>query len=211
MFGAVCSGRPIQLAQQVEQTKFVVTIDNALNINHVAIFLLPQTEFTDPNFTALVYFQLPNLPEFKLLGGLNPVKPSAIFKLNNTTGKLTSYLADDDAMNDMDAAAGGANVTINIGISIEPTPQAEALLAQEKQKNQSALVPSRPPQQQQPPAPQNTQDIAALANKIVGHAYNYLSGFIDASGNVPMKVFDAWWAKFKTKLSNNPHFLEELD
>ncbi|PYD07489.1 hypothetical protein DND62_30550, partial [Pseudomonas syringae pv. pisi] len=55
MFGAVCSGRPIQLAQQVEPTKYVLTIDNAASINHVAIFLLPQTEFTDPNFTALVY------------------------------------------------------------------------------------------------------------------------------------------------------------
>lgn len=198
----------MQLALQVEQTKFVITIDNAANINHVAIFLLPQTEFTDPNFTALVYFQLPNLAEFKLLGGLNPLKPLAIFKLNNTVGKLTSYLADDDAMNDADASLAGASATINIGISIEPTPQAEVLLAQEKEKNHSALVPVR---LQPKPAPQNTNDIAALANKIVGHAYNYLSGFIDASGNVPMKVFDTWWAKFKAKLANNPNFLAELD
>lgn len=206
MFGAVCSGRPIQLAQQVEPTKYVLTIDNAASINHVAVFLLPQTDFTDPNFTALVYFQLLNSAEFRLLGGLNPVKPSAIFKLNNTSGLLTSYLADDDAMND-DATA-SANATINIGISIEPTPQAEQLLLAEKQKNSSAVVPRNNVPKTAPKAP---LDIANLANRIVKHAYNYLSGFVDPAGKVPMKAFDTWWEKFRTKLQTNPNFLEELD
>lgn len=207
MFGAVCSGRPVQLALQVEPTKYVLTIENAATINHVAVFLLPQTEFTDPNFTALVYFQLPNSADFRLLGGLNPVKPSAIFKLNNTTGLSTSYLADDDAMNDADAAV-SANSTINIGISIEPTPQAEQLLLAEKQKNSSALVSRSNTPKVAPKAP---LDIANLANRIVKHAYNYLSGFVDPAGKVPMKAFDAWWDKFKTRLQTNPNFLEELD
>lgn len=203
MFGAVCSGRPIQLAQQVEPTKYVLTVENAAAINHVAVFLLPQTEFTDPNFTALVYFQLPKSSDFKLLGGLNPVKPSAIFKLNNTSGLLTSYLADDDAMNDDVAVT--ADATINIGISIEPTPQAEQLLLAEKEKSALALVPSKKA------APKAPLDIANLANRIVKHAYNYLSGFVDPAGKVPMKAFDAWWDKFKTRLQTNPNFLEELD
>lgn len=194
----------MQIAQQVELTKFVISVPNASNINHIAIFLLPQTEFTDPNYTALVYFQLPDSTDFKLLGGLNPVKPSAIYKLNNTTSKLNSYLADDDLMND-DAATD--SVTLNIGISIEPTPQAEALLLQEKQR----VVPKQLTARPLAPAPQAPLDIANLANKIVRHAYNFLGGFVDSSGKVPMKAFDNWWDKFKVKLNNNPNFLNEID
>lgn len=208
MFGAVCSGRPIQLAQQVEPTKFVIAIPNASKVNHMAIFLLPQTEFTDVNYTALVYFQLPNSSEFKLLGGLNPLKPSAIFKLN-TAGPALSSMDEDDVMNDGDASD---TEVLNVGISIEPTPQAEALLEQEKSRQRSIMPAAKPvssiPSVAAPLAP---QDIAALANKIVAHAYNYLGGFVDSAGKVPMKQFDNWWLKFKTKLSNNPNFLNELD
>lgn len=210
MFGAVCSGRPIELAQQVEPTKFVFSITNATNISHIAVFLLPQTEFTDPNFTALVYFQLPGLPEFRLLGGLNPNKPSSIFRLNNAGAGLKSSahaLDEDDIMNDAEVAVDGAEAILNIGISIEPTPQAELLLLQEKNKQKSITLPNLQP----PTAPKAPLDIAALANQIVKHAYNYLGGFIDASGKVPMKVFDTWWDKFRMKLANNPNFLNELD
>ncbi|CAH2354678.1 protein Opi10p [[Candida] railenensis] len=219
MFGVICSGRPIQLANQVETTKYVINITNASNISHIALFLLPQTEFTDPNFTGLVYIQLPNSPDFKLLGGINPNKPSAIYKLNNNNASAKTGDQIDDVEMNIDNAningAGGAdlNSVINIGISIEPTPQAELLIQQEKAKqqqlsagNSSALVPT--------PKPSSTKfqpsDVAVLANRIVTHAYNYLGSFIDSQGKVPMKAFDTWWDKFKTKLQNNPGFLDEL-
>ena len=47
MFGAVCSGRPIQLATQVEQTKYVIAVPDAGHVSHIALFILPQTQFTD--------------------------------------------------------------------------------------------------------------------------------------------------------------------
>lgn len=204
MFGAVCSGRPIQLANQVETTKYVIAIPNSSNVNYVTVFLLPQTEFTDSNFTALVYFQLPNSTKFKLLGGLNPLKPSAIYKINNNdNSKQNATQLDDIDMNDSANAAS----TINIGISIEPTPQAEALLAEAK-SNVSALTPV--PLKPTSGNTKNPQDTAFLANQIVTHAYNYLSGFVDATGKVPMKAFDTWWEKFKNRLVSNPNFLDEL-
>lgn len=207
MFGAICSGRPIQLAAQVEPTKYVISVPNASNVSHIAIFLLPQTDFTDPNYTALLYFQLPESQEFKLLGGLNPNKPSGIFKLNNSkpANNPSGDVMEDDLIDTNDS------YTINIGLSIEPTDQAELQLAQEKEKQsgQSNSLVRRPP----PPSiiPRNPNDIAALANKIVGHAYNFLGSFIDPQGQVPMKAFDNWWDKFRTKLANNPEFLNELD
>ncbi|WPK26152.1 hypothetical protein PUMCH_003500 [Australozyma saopauloensis] len=207
MFGAVCSGRPIQLAQQVEPTKFVIAIPNAAKVNHMAIFLLPQTDFTDPNFTALVYFQLPNLAEFKLLGGLSPLKPSAIFKLNTGAPPISNHMDEDDLMNDGEI---GEGLVLNVGISIEPTAQAQALLEQEKLK-QRTIMPTPASASPAVPAPLAPLDIAALANKIVMHAYNYLGSFVDAQGKVPMKQFDTWWLKFKAKLANNPNFLNELD
>ena len=98
--------------------------------------------------------------------------------------------------------------TINIGISIEPTPQAEQLIQQSKISNSTSLVPANKTTGASSAAtttslPNNT---ATMANKIVGHAYNYLASFIDTSGKVPIKAFDNWWDKFKTKLQNNPNF-----
>lgn len=55
--------------------------------------------------------------------------------------------------------------------------------------------------------PRLTQD---LAGKIVQHAYNYLSGFLDGDGNVSIKRFDTWWDKFKKRLANDATFLDEV-
>lgn len=212
MFGAVCSGRPIQLASQVAENKYVISVPNASNVSHIAIFLLPQTEFNDPGYTALVFFQLPNSQEFKLLGGLNPVKPSGIFKLNNLkpqTNSTTPNNGNDGDMMDEGFIDSNDNFTINIGLSIEPTAEAEIQLNQEKLKSQgnsTALV-STP----KPYLSNNPNTLANMANKIVSHAYNYLSSFVDDQGKVPIKAFDNWWDKFKSKLSNNPNFLSELD
>lgn len=209
MFGAVCSGRPIQLASQVADNKYVISVPNASNISHIAIFLLPQTQFNDINYTALIFFQLPNSSEFKLLGGLNPNKPSGIFKLNNLKPKTDPTELADSMMDDL-VIDTNDSFTINIGLSIEPTADAEIQLAQEKAKQQgesSALVPQAP----KPYLSNNPNAMADMANKIVSHAYNYLTSFIDQQGKVPIKAFDNWWDKFKSKLTNNPNFLNELD
>ncbi|KAI5957167.1 hypothetical protein KGF54_000095 [Candida jiufengensis] len=210
IFGAICSGRPMILAEQVDQTKFVINIHNASNISYITIFILPNSQFVDINFTALIYFQLPQQqqqqqPEFKLLGGINPAKPSAIYKVNNLTNTTSTQNSDniDLDMNDHGPIDLNDSVSINIGISIEPTPQAEQLIAQSKTPSTS-LVPTKQPQ------PKSPNDTAVLANKIVGNAYNYLASFIDNQGKVPIKAFDNWWDKFKTKLQNNPNFLNEI-
>ncbi|RCK63663.1 Protein OPI10 [Candida viswanathii] len=215
VFGAVCLGRPMVLAQQVDQTKYVVSVPNASNVSYITIFILPNSPFVDNNYTALVYFQLPSTngaaSEYKLLGGINPSKPSAIYKLNNNATHSATRSPDDI---DMDSGPVDTNdsTTINIGISIEPTPQAEQLIQQAK--SATSLVPANKPTtttSTTATATKSPNETAVLANKIVGHAYNYLASFIDSSGKVPIKAFDNWWDKFKTKLNNNPNFLNELE
>ena len=265
MFGAICLGRPMVLAQQVDTTKYVISVPNASKINYITIFILPNSPFVDNNLTALVYFQLPTpqqqqrqqqqqqhqqqqqQPEFKLLGGINPAKPSAIYRLSNfssgagngngsgtgfggsSTGDSTiendQGMEVDNTFNGQGSGIGGASgtdandqVTINIGISIEPTVQAEQILQQSKADNSGGLVHTRASTTTtttarangEIPAIKDPQSTATLANKIVGHAYNYLASFIDPQGKVPIKAFDNWWEKFKTKLQTNPNFLNEL-
>lgn len=183
MFAAVCLGRPMQMAEQIEQAKWGITVPNASNVRYVTVFMLPNTEFTDPGYTALIYFQVQN-GDYTLLGGINPDKPSGVYRINSQS------LIDDEFMGD----------DINIGILIEPTNLArDQLDAAKFQKPAQALT-----------KPKSANEITQLAKKIVGQAYNYLGSFVDNQGNVPMKAFDAWWSKFQAKLAANPHFLDNV-
>jgi protein Hikeshi len=135
-------------------------------------------------------------------------KPSAIFRIKNSAVGVQNSM-DMDEMVDDDRIA---QYNIKVGISIVPLSTAqnelEALKSQQGQMNQQALVPHPITA---PTAPTNPNDIAILANRIVQHAYNFLSGFTTPDGKVPMKAFDEWWNKFKARLATNPKFLESLE
>lgn len=194
----------------MEPLKFVITFENLpSHVSHLSIFMLPDITF-DPNYTALIYFQVlnsqePAPPDFKLLGGLNLNKQSAIFKVNNVE-KPTNYnsggmMVDEDM--DLDTSASANTTSVLIGISVEPNEQATALLMQLKKPVQAITNGEAAVKQ----AYSNDQ-IVELANKIISNAYNYLSGFVDSSNNVSMNRFNDWWSKFKTKLQNNPKLLD---
>lgn len=202
MFGIVCSGRPVQIAEQIEPMKYVITLPNAENINYVTLFLLPNTEFVDPNYTALVYILLPNSQEFKLLGGINPLKPSAIYRIRGLSTSAGSQFGDVNDVK-MDETP-GVNCTVQIGILVEVTAQAESILAQSKNVTTSASG--------SVPTSSSNSYISTdnLANQIVKNAYNFISGFTDEKGNVPISVFDKWWAKFKQRLASDPQFLDKV-
>lgn len=186
----------MQVAEQVDTNKYAFEIENGLKVSHIAIFLLPGVEL-DPSFKALVYFQLPN-QEFKLFGSVSSSKPSAIFKLNNTVSS-TPLISDDM---ELDSANPLENITV--GISIEPVQEADTQLGMLKSQSLQA-------QPKMITTGQDTNATALLAGKIVKHAYNYLTGFVDTQGNVSIKYFDSWWDKFKTKLNNDPKFLEQQE
>ncbi|SCU96581.1 LAMI_0F07030g1_1 [Lachancea mirantina] len=233
MFAAIASGNPLQLSTEVPnsnglQHTIILSSTKPKSYSHISLFILPNVTFP-PEFAATVYFKLSPTEEFKLFGYLALEKPSAIFKVKLpaagtiSTNDYPDGLGEID-MDDDDEPSSGAIPSSNIseliiGISIEPREQAMLKLEEWKAKQQiegsgSALIVSRPgqgnistPGQLAKRYPQLTQQLAA---KIVQHAYNYLTGFLDPEGNVSIKRFDSWWEKFRVRLENDGQFLDEV-
>jgi len=121
-------------------------------------------------------------------------KPSAIFRLRGNFVPQSSSSQEafsNPAQPTMGAGAGG--VTAVLGISIEPLPQ---ILGQV----------SAPPSAISKPAP-TPSDGVILAEKIVKHMLNYISGFVSGSGTslsqesmVPMSLIARWYDSFLSKI-----------
>lgn len=94
-----------------------------------------------------------------------------------------------------------------VGISIEPALEAERFFAESKEQQQKIpLAITAGPATSG--TPYDSSQVSALAGKIIKHAYTYLGSFVDSQGKVSIKVFDSWWEKFKTRLQNDPKFLD---
>ncbi|CCE65414.1 hypothetical protein TPHA_0L00580 [Tetrapisispora phaffii CBS 4417] len=231
MFAAIASGNPIQLSVEVPnsnglQHTIVLSSTKPKLYSHISLFVLPNVTFP-ANYIATVYFKLNPNEEFKLFGYLDVEKPSAIFKVKlPNSGHTPAPVGDGLGEIDMDTEeAPSLGTTSNIseliiGISIEPRdiglPRLEEWKAERSASaNSSSLIVARSGAargintvgQLASVYPILTQDLAA---KIVQHAYNYLSGFLDMNGNVSIKRFDTWWDKFKNRLANDGSFLDEV-
>lgn len=224
MFAAVSSGQPVTLSEIIPEsngTQHSIIIypsqpgQEFIKSSYISLFVLPGTVIPE-EYVAMVYFKMGNDdPDFRLFGYLSHEKPSAIYKVNlGGNAQPASDLGEIDM--DIDEQ-GGVNIqqgtkNVLIGINIEPRAQGLEKLA-ELRNNSYALTTNSQnnsfitPAQLSAKFPQQTQILAA---KIVQHAYNYLTGFIDNQGNVPMKKFDNWWNKFKDRLSKDPKFVDDI-
>ncbi|KAF9269504.1 DUF775-domain-containing protein [Marasmius fiardii PR-910] len=189
MFGCCVAGRLLQTnLQQVDETHALFELTDASTINHVCVFLLGTAPFPD-GYGATVHFHWPGRG-FQLLGMLSNDKPSAIFRLRGTFSSSTSYRAFD-AM-DTSTQANSTDVVAMLGISIETLqqiqPQIDAL-------HSSVSTVAKPSLSQNP---------TLLAEKIVRHLFNYISGFSGGvPGNqmsIPMSVIAKWYENFATKI-----------
>lgn len=237
MFAAIASGNPLQMSEEVPnsnglQHTIVLSSTKPKNYSHISLFILPNVTFP-MDFIATVYFKLGPAEDFRMFGYLSNEKPSAIFKVKLPNGKMAYNNTDDlgeiDMGDDDDDLAvpnptdmNGMNHNISeliIGISIEPRNEGMAKIQEWKQQQQNtrssnSLVLARGSMmgvntvgQLAKMYPVLTQE---LAGKIVQHAYNYLTGFLDSNGNVSIKRFDGWWDKFKKRLANDASFLDEV-
>ncbi|SMN20021.1 similar to Saccharomyces cerevisiae YOL032W OPI10 Protein with a possible role in phospholipid biosynthesis [Maudiozyma saulgeensis] len=169
----------------------------------------------------------------KLPGGGNTNNGTNNFMSPSNDGLGEIDMDDDYGSNEMNPMMDGNGPQTNnnlsqvtIGISIEPREEGLLKIQEWKQemsiqnsKNASSLVLSRPNGAMGIPLAVRTAGELAktypaltkeLAAKIVQHAYNYLSGFLDNNGNVSIKRFDTWWDKFKNRLENDGAFLDEV-
>jgi hypothetical protein len=142
-----------------------------------------------PQFFYLLITQRPTAATYRL----SNEKPSAIFRLrgNFVSQSSSSQAAFSNPEQPTTAAPGG--VTAVLGISIEPLPQI---------LEQVSALPSAVPK----PVPASS-DGAILAEKIIKHLFNYISGFVSGSGTsfspesmVPMSVIARWYESFLSKV-----------
>jgi protein Hikeshi len=131
-------------------------------------------------------------------------KPSAIFRLQGSFAS-SSTAATQSAFTSTIAMANGTNdVTAVLGISIEPLSEIEPQIA----TLTSSL--SKSP-------PDLTKDPIALAEKIVKHLFNYVSGFVGGGAmtpetSVPLNIIAQWYEKFLGKVkAGGVSFLERGD
>jgi len=203
--GIIISGRPVLTDARVASgTEFAFEIPSQPSFSHIAVFLLPGIALPDGH-AAAVYAQLPGATQFKLLGAIANEKPSAIFKVTNKAGGLSGGgIGDDDAM--VDETTTGTTTgtgTLALGVSIEQAQQVAAALEAQKAAVAatagSALVLRG----------QNTVTTKVLAQRIIKNCYDFFASY--GSDAVPIKAFEAWWAKFENKIERDPGFLERSD
>ena len=101
-----------------------------------------------------------------------------------------------------------APIEISLGISLEPAAEVEAQLNLLRANTSSSTAVAIGGSAQ--PAPMDPNSTAALAGKIMQHAFNFLSGFATNDGMISLKAFGNWWTKFQARLSADPQFLERL-
>ncbi|KAJ6591298.1 hypothetical protein DFH09DRAFT_1139224 [Mycena vulgaris] len=185
MFGCCVAGRLLQTnLQQVDETHAVFELPAANAINHVCVFLLGTVPFPD-GYGCTVHFYWPG-KGFQLLGMLSNEKPSAIFRLRGTFTPRQDASATHSAFS-ASASAGPAQDTAILGLSIEPLAQIAPQLPSVVAK------------------PEPLRDTTLLAERIVKHLFNYVSGFTGGVGPdvaVPMTLIVKWYESFVGKVRN---------
>ncbi|OQS02059.1 hypothetical protein THRCLA_05538 [Thraustotheca clavata] len=101
-FGMVIAGRPVLTDfAELSPTQYVIDIPYPAQVTDITFFLLPHSP-VPPGFAAVLYFAVPQLQNWQLLGSVFAEKPSAIFR--------TSWPTHPDVVN---------QPVVQLGISIE--------------------------------------------------------------------------------------------
>ncbi|KAL3816205.1 hypothetical protein ACHAXA_007323 [Cyclostephanos tholiformis] len=160
-------------------------------VSELVFFLLPGVPLP-PDHGALLYWQIVSTPasnsmsstpfstgmittEFELVGAIYGTKPSGVFRTGWATNETIGA-----------ALKSPSNVTINLGVSIEPMSSVQNMgLIQDKTTH--------------------------VAMKIAMDLFNYMQSFdtgLGGGGNmlVPKNVFDRWMSRFEAKARVDPTF-----
>ncbi|CAG0921546.1 unnamed protein product [Notodromas monacha] len=195
MFGVLVSGR---LAQtdfvQADPTHFLLTINDADNINYVVVFMTGTTPFPD-DMGGGVYFSWPSAeapPQWQYLGQISNEKPSAIFRIS----RLKSSGLEASSV----PVGFGQKVTHNaqIGISLEPLQVLRSMT----------------------PAVETSAELAAVGfveftQRMLESFLNFVTSFSQTQGQmspapneifVPLSYVQTWYQNFERRLAQNVYF-----
>lgn len=199
-FGIIVAGRMVQTEfQQLDESKFLVTIPDAATINHIVVFLTGAQPFPDL-IGGAVYFSWPDPsapPTWQYLGFISNEKPSAIFKI----AKLKQ---DGISNNPFSSSPFGIQVVphvAQIGISIESLPQIQLLTP-----NVNAI-------------PSTIDSFAEFVNKMLENFFNFATSFTMTKGQllssssinvaeayIPLSTVQQWYSNFTRRFQQNPTF-----
>ncbi|KFY04197.1 hypothetical protein O988_00931 [Pseudogymnoascus sp. VKM F-3808] len=223
LFGVIPTGCPIITTPTTAPAPTSLLFNlPARPFSHIVVVLLPGITLP-PDTAAAVYLassptNAGQAPEFKFLGGIGPGKESAIFKVGGNSSAPNATNGEID----MDAPEGSGERSLILGISIESCESVNAQMAAlpSSSATPSAGTPAQPGNalvRVQGGGAQKTEALV-MAQRIIKNAFNFLASY---AGNVPMpgssgtagvevvplKAFENWWAKFETRVKNDPEFL----
>lgn len=196
LFGCIVAGRLVQTNFiQSSESKFLIQLENAQEINHLVVFMTGVAPFP-VGFAATVHFYWPTEtnPHWQLLGYLSNEKPSAIFKLGGT--KSTSSTTFLNSNNSGTTQGNQMNLIVaQLGISIEPVQQVMVQC--------SPASPSIPSTTSAVTVLNKANESTTIAVKLLQNLADFCSGFVvnqlppasysmmqgsNEDGYIPMKV-----------------------
>ncbi|KAJ2946790.1 hypothetical protein O0L34_g12853 [Tuta absoluta] len=193
VFGLIVSGRLVQTDfTPITETQFLVTIPEADNINHAAVFLTGASPLP-PGTAGMVYWSWPDPaapPNWQLVGHISNAKPSTIFKISNL--KKLHELSENKFMGTFGHQQICHNV--QIGISIEPECNVQ-------------LFESSVAKQQ--------EDYVTFAQKMLENLVNFVASFSVTQDQmtptpgvsyIPLNTLHTWYQNFERRLQQNPNF-----
>ena len=194
MFGIIASGRLVQSFEQLGETHFLTTVQDADTINDIVVFMTGTVSFPQ-GMGGLVYLNWPDLnasPTWQLLGHITEDKPSAIFKISNFKQESSETKSMES---NMTTSGEQSSLCAQIGISVE---------TMEYVQQQSALL-----------TDQMTSSLEEFSQKILSNFFNYVSSFeitqLPMTSNpnealIPVSVLQSWYTNFERRLKQYPNF-----
>ncbi|KAI9229334.1 MAG: hypothetical protein DHS80DRAFT_14181 [Piptocephalis tieghemiana] len=198
MFGCLAAGRLVQTEmQQVEETKWIVSLPDARSINHLVVFLLGTMPFPQ-GYAATVHLEWPGQP-WRYLGILSNEKPSAIFRIRGTGAVPTS----------------GTTILQLASTIPPPTTTQTSESGESRMSSGGSLVPRS--------SSSSIPSAQGVVQALLKHLYNYASSFITTNptaeeiqstgltgGWIPARVFQDWFTTVERKVRTNPAFLSSM-
>ncbi|XP_029350400.1 protein Hikeshi [Echeneis naucrates] len=195
MFGCLVAGRLVQTdAVQVASDKFVFTLPDYENVNHVVVFMLGTVPFPAGTGGA-VYFSFPDpasgSPVWQLLGFITNDKPSAIFKISGLK------VGEGGAHPFGPAASSPSPSVAQVGVSVEALDQ----LAQQIPVSGAAVS--------------SVDSFLQFTQKMLDSLFNFVSSFVVTQSQmtpnptetfIPSGCVLRWYENFQRRMAQNPNF-----